>query len=85
MHVEYPTIAYNEDLSSFVGAPEEIEHLIILKTAIKARINELNDFQDDSEEHTMKMQDLQLLQQEYAQAVSIFVGNAATPEERGQE
>tara|TARA_R100000278_G_scaffold36190_2_gene32584 strand:- start:1014 stop:1637 length:624 start_codon:yes stop_codon:yes gene_type:complete len=85
MHVEYPTITYDQDLSSFVGAPEEIEHLIILKTAIKARINELNDFQDDSEEHTMKMQDLQLLQQEYAQAVSIFVGNAATPEERGQE
>ncbi len=87
MHVEYPTISYNEDLTSFVGAPEEIEHLIILKTAVKARLNELNDYQDDPEEHAMKMQDLQLLQQEYNQAIAVFIGNVqdANDRERGKE
>ena len=84
MHVDYPTITYDADLSnpSLIGAPEEIEHLIILKTAIKARLNELNDFQDDPEEHGMKVQDLQLLQQEYGQAISVFVGNVASTDSK---
>ena len=74
-HVNYPTIVYNDDmaLADFVGAPDEIEHLIILKTAVKARLAELNDFQDDSEEHGLKSKDLQLLQQEYGTALSTFI------------
>ena len=80
--VNYPTIAFNDDmnLSAFVGAPDEIEHLIILKTAVKARLAELNEYQDDSEEHGLKMQDLQLLQQEYAQALSTFLAGSRARE-----
>lgn len=87
IHVEYPIIQYNSDIAStsLVGAPEEIEHLIILKTAIKARLAELNEFQDDAEEHTMKVQDLQLLQGEYSQAVSVFVGNISRQEQPREE
>lgn len=87
--VNYPTIVFNDDMSaaSFVGAPDEIEHLIILKTAVKARLAELNEFQDDSEEHGLKMQDLQLLQQEYAQALSTFLAGSRAREaaERAEE
>ena len=72
-HVSYPTILFNDDLGDFVGAPDEIEHLIILKTAVRARLAELNDFQDDSEEHGLKSKDLQLLQQEYGTALSTFI------------
>jgi hypothetical protein len=84
-HVNYPTIVYNDDmaLADFVGAPDEIEHLIILKTAVKARLSELNEFQDDSEEHGLKMQDLQLLQQEYAGALSTFL--SGTQRREGNE
>lgn len=80
--VNYPTIAFNDDmnLTTFVGAPDEIEHLIILKTAVKARLAELNEYQDDSEEHGLKMQDLQLLQQEYAQALSTFLAGSRARE-----
>ena len=87
IHVEYPIIEYNTDIASnsLVGAPEEIEHLIILKTAIKARLAELNDFQDDTEEHAMKVQDLQLLQGEYGQAVTVFVGNISRQEQPREE
>jgi len=72
-HVSYPTIVFSDDLGDFVGAPDEIEHLIILKTAVRARLAELNEFQDDSEEHGLKSKDLQLLQQEYATALSTFI------------
>ena len=72
-HVSYPTIVFSDDLGDFVGAPDEIEHLIILKTAIRARLAELNEFQDDSEEHGLKSKDLQLLQQEYVTALSTFI------------
>ena len=60
-------------MSNFVGAPDEIEHLIILKTAIKARLAELNEFQDDTEEHNLKMQDLQLIQSEFQSALATFI------------
>jgi len=73
-HVSYPTITFDNDLSNFVGAPDEIEHLIIMKTAIKARLSELNEYQDDTEEHNLKMQDLQLLQAEYQTALTTFIG-----------
>ena len=83
-HVNYPTIEFDDDLTSFVEAPDEIEHLIILKTAIKARLSELNEFQDDSEEHGLKMQDLQILQQEYAGALATFLSSQENREMREQ-
>ena len=79
-HINYPAITFSNDLSDFVGAPDEIEHLIILKTAVKARLAELNEFQDDSEEHQLKVQDLQLLQQEYTQALSTFLAGSRARE-----
>tara|TARA_R100000781_G_C4050992_1_gene117543 strand:+ start:124 stop:753 length:630 start_codon:yes stop_codon:yes gene_type:complete len=86
-HISYPAITFSNDLSDFVGAPDEIEHLIILKTAVKARLAELNEFQDDSEEHQLKVQDLQLLQQEYTQALSTFLAGSRAREaaERAEE
>ena len=81
-HVNYPTITFDNDLTSFVGAPDEIEHLIIMKTAIKARLAELNEFQDDTEEHNLKMADLQLLQQEYASALTTFIASSGKREEQ---
>lgn len=81
-HVNYPTITFDNDLSNFVGAPDEIEHLIILKTAIKARISELNEFQDDTEEHNLKMADLQLLQGEYQGALGTFIASYGKREEQ---
>ena len=84
-HVNYPTIAFNDDLTSFVGAPDEIEHLIIMKTAIKARLSELNEFQDDTEEHNLKMADLQLLQREYEGALGTFLAGFSRPEQTREE
>lgn len=81
-HINYPTITFDNDLSNFVGAPDEIEHLIILKTAIKARISELNEFQDDTEEHNLKMADLQLLQGEYQGALGTFIASYGKREEQ---
>jgi len=81
-HVNYPTITFDNDLSNFVGAPDEIEHLIILKTAIKARLAELNEYQDDNEEHGLKLQDLQLLQAEYQTALATFIGSSG---KRGED
>jgi hypothetical protein len=81
-HVNYPTIAFDSDLSTsgLVGAPDEIEHLIILKTAVKARLSELNEYQDDTEEHNLKLQDLQLLQAEYQMALATFIGSSGKKE-----
>ena len=79
-HVNYPTITFDNDLSNFVGAPDEIEHLVILKTAVKARLSELNEYQDDTEEHNLKLQDLQLLQAEYQMALATFIGSSGKKE-----
>jgi hypothetical protein len=86
-HVNYPTILFNSDLSTtgLVGAPDEIEHLIILKTAIRARLSELNEFQDDTEEHNLKMADLQLLQREYEGALGTFLAGYSRPEQTREE
>lgn len=84
-HVSYPTITFSNDLSDFVGAPDEIEHLIIMKTAIKARLTELNEFQDDTEEHNLKMADLQLLQREYEGALGTFLAGYSRPEQTREE
>ena len=84
-HVNYPTITFANDLSDFVGAPDEIEHLIIMKTAIKARLSELNDFQDDTEEHNLKMADLQLLQREYEGALATFIASYSRPSQQREE
>ena len=84
-HVNYPTIIFSNDLSDFVGAPDEIEHLIIMKTAIKARLSELNEFQDDTEEHNLKMADLQLLQREYEGALGTFLAGYSKPEQVREE
>ena len=81
-HVSYPTIIFSEDLSNFVGAPDEIEHLIIMKTAVKSRLSELNEYQDDSEEHGLKLQDLQLLQAEYQAALATFISSSG---KRGED
>ena len=81
-HVNYPTITFDNDLSNFVGAPDEIEHLIILKTAIKTRLAELNEYQDDNEEHGLKLQDLQLLQAEYQTALATFISSSG---KRGED
>jgi len=83
--VSYPVINYSDDLSSFVGAPDEIEHLIILKTAIKARMSELNEFQDDTEEHNLKMADLQILQREYEGALGTFIAAYSKPSQPREE
>jgi hypothetical protein len=84
-HVNYPSITFDNDLSDFVGAPDEIEHLIIMKTAIKARLSELNEFQDDTEEHNLKMADLQLLQREYEGALATFVASYSRPSQQREE
>jgi len=86
-HVTYPTILFNSDLSTtgLVGAPDEIEHLIIMKTAIKARLSELNEFQDDTEEHNLKMADLQLLQREYEGALATFIASYSRPTQQREE
>lgn len=84
-HVNYPTITFSNDLSDFVGAPDEIEHLIIMKTAIKARLSELNEFQDDTEEHNLKMADLQLLQREYEGALATFIASYSRPSQQREE
>tara|TARA_B100000902_G_scaffold168074_1_gene162817 strand:- start:1207 stop:1833 length:627 start_codon:yes stop_codon:yes gene_type:complete len=84
-HVNYPTITFANDLSDFVGAPDEIEHLIIMKTAIKARLSELNEFQDDTEEHNLKMADLQLLQREYEGALATFIASYSRPSQQREE
>ena len=84
-HVNYPTITFSNDLSDFVGAPDEIEHLIIMKTAIKARLSELNEFQDDTEEHNLKMADLQLLQREYEGALATFIASYSKPSQQREE
>ena len=84
-HVNYPTITFANDLSDFVGAPDEIEHLIIMKTAIKARLSELNEFQDDTEEHNLKMADLQLLQREYEGALATFIASYSRPTQQREE
>jgi hypothetical protein len=84
-HVNYPTITFDNDLSDFVGAPDEIEHLIIMKTAIKARLSELNEFQDDTEEHNLKMADLQLLQREYEGALATFIASYSRPTQQREE
>ena len=81
-HVSYPTITFSEDLSNFSGAPDEIEHLIIMKTAVKSRLSELNEYQDDSEEHGLKLQDLQLLQAEYQAALATFISSSG---KRGED
>lgn len=83
-HVNYPTIAFDSDLSTagLVGAPDEIEHLIIMKTAVKSRLSELNEYQDDSEEHGLKLQDLQLLQAEYQAALATFISSSG---KRGED
>jgi hypothetical protein len=84
-HVNYPTITFDNDLSDFVGAPDEIEHLIIMKTAIKSRLSELNEFQDDTEEHNLKMADLQLLQREYEGALATFIASYSRPTQQREE
>jgi len=86
-HVNYPTITFDSDLSTIglVGAPDEIEHLIIMKTAIKARLAELNEFQDDTEEHNLKMADLQLLQREYEGALATFIASYSRPTQQREE
>ena len=84
-HVNYPAITFSNDLSDFVGAAEEIEHLIIMKTAIKARLSELNEFQDDTEEHNLKMADLQLLQREYEGALATFIASYSRPTQQREE
>lgn len=84
-HVNYPSITFDNDLSDFVGAPDEIEHLIIMKTAIKARLSELNEFQDDTEEHNLKMADLQLLQREYEGALATFIASYSRPSQQREE
>jgi hypothetical protein len=84
-HVNYPSITFSNDLSDFVGAPDEIEHLIIMKTAIKARLSELNEFQDDTEEHNLKMADLQLLQREYEGALATFIASYSRPSQQREE
>lgn len=85
--VLYPAIEYNTDmgLPDFVGAPDEIEHLIILKTAIKARLSELNEYQDDTEEHNLKLADLQVLQREYEGALGVFIATLSRPDQRREE
>ena len=84
-HVNYPSITFDNDLSDFVGAPDEIDHLIIMKTAIKARLSELNEFQDDTEEHNLKMADLQLLQREYEGALATFIASYSRPSQQREE
>jgi len=86
-HVNYPTITFDSDLSTsiLVGSPDEIEHLIIMKTAIKARLSELNEFQDDTEEHNLKMADLQLLQREYEGALATFIASYSRPSQQREE
>ena len=39
----------------------------------EARLAELNEFQDDTEEHNLKMQDLQLIQSEFQSALATFI------------
>lgn len=86
-HVNYPTITFDSDLSTsnLVGAPDEIEHLVIMKTAIKARLSELNEYQDDTEEHNLKMADLQLLQREYEGALATFIASYSRPSQQREE
>jgi len=89
--VQYPIIAFNDDLQNYadsstnIGGPDEIEHLIILKTAIKARLAELNEYQDDTEEHNLKMADLQLLQREYEGALGTFIAAYSKPSQQREE
>jgi len=83
--VLYPTIVFSQDLGDFVGAPDEIEHLIIMKTAIKARLSELNEYQDDTEEHNLKLADLQVLQREYEGALAVFIATLSRPDQRREE
>ena len=83
--VLYPTIVFSQDLGDFVGAPDEIEPLIIMKTAIKARLSELNEYQDDTEEHNLKLADLQVLQREYEGALAVFIATLSRPDQRREE
>lgn len=89
--VQYPIIVFNDDLQNYadsstnIGGPDEIEHLIVMKTAIKARLSELNEFQDDTEEHNLKMADLQLLQREYEGALATFIASYSRPTQQREE
>ena len=53
-----------------------------MKTAVKSRLSELNEYQDDSEEHGLKLQDLQLLQAEYQAALATFISSSG---KRGED
>lgn len=72
-YVTYPSIVHSQ--TSIPGFPDEIEHLVVLKASVKAKLSQIADanVDDDIEVATSHTNHMTVINQEYAAALQGFM------------